>query len=186
MNRLSRYLEPIKVAGESLDDKFEAYRMDNHVGDNQMRKNVGLGTCSCCDYFTLNNHSIFLIEKTNLTKTIRNYKAEFDYLQDHQKIIKIISKLIKQENWMKVYGSMLVICRLTLKCNQLKDLLKNKSYTFLLVSSGDDKLEDHIFYEYLVSFISNELKSQLSRELVKDVKIVPSDMFNQFLSKNEL
>ena len=173
MNHLTQYLEEINVAGISLGENYQAYRMDGTEVDRQMRIDAGLGTCSCCDYFILENNLVVLIEETQLTKTITRLKGIYSYL-DVADLNQIITDLIKQENQIKVYGSMLVICRLTSKCSNLEDLLRNRRYVFWLVASDNVNSEAHLFYESLVPSILHNLRSQLSSKVVADVKILPS------------
>ena len=174
MTCLKRYLEPIRVAGEVLDSKLQAYRMDSTEANKKMRTDAGFGMCSCCDYFLLGDKSVILIEETQLTNTITRLKDEFSYLNNSDQI-QIIKKLIKMENQNKVYGSILVILGLRIACNKLESIFENKSYVFWLVASGEGRREDHMFYEQMTRFILSDLRSQLSRQLVRDVKIIPAD-----------
>lgn len=181
MNNLTRYLEEINVAGISLGREFQAYRMDGTEVNRQMRIDAGLGTCICCDYFLLDNDSIVLIEETQLIETIINLKKKFSCLKKLDQDW-IIEKLVKKENQVKVYGSMLVLCRLASKCNNLANLFQNKSYKFWLVTSGTDTTESYRYYDNMTKSILSDLRSQLSRELVDDVKIVPSKDLPNILS----
>ena len=179
MIHLAQYLENIDVDGVS----YQAYRMDGTAVNRQMRIDAGLGTCSCCDYFILDNDSVVLIEVTQLNQTITKLKKKYSYLNDlHRK--KIITKLIKQENRIKVYGSILVIYQLTSMCSDLANLLQNKSYKFWLVMTGKGKVnsEDYLFYEGLHANLKPALQGQLSPKLMKDVKIVPSQELPNILT----
>ena len=153
------------------------------TGNNDLRKHAGLGTCSCCDYFIFNEESVFLIEETQLTHTVntlRSYSRNLDGL-DRQKFIK---KQIKMGNQLKLYGSMLVLCRLAAVCRNVSDALQGKSYVFWLVASGEVDQEDHIYFESLRNQLFIELRGQLTRELVEDVKVLPSDRLEQVLIEN--
>ncbi len=116
MTAFDQFLEPIKVAGESLGDIHQAYRMDGNSPKPDMRRDAGLGTCNCCDYFMFaEDHIVVLIEETRLLEQVENLKIQYDYLEDNDKE-KFVKKYIRQENKLKVYGSMLVLCRLATVC----------------------------------------------------------------------
>ncbi len=55
MTCFEEYSEPIRIAGRVLDEGLQAYRMDSAENNKEMRIDVGLDTCSCCDYFLLRN-----------------------------------------------------------------------------------------------------------------------------------
>ena len=171
MNNLTQYLEEINVAGVS----YQAYRMDGTEVNRQMRIDVGLGTCSCCDYFILDNDSIVLIEDTHLRQKIIDLKDKYSYLCDLHKE-EIVTEIVKQENRIKVFGSIIVIFQLISKCSNLADLFQNKSYKFWLVITGKGKFnsEDYRYFEGLHASLKSALQGQLSRALLVDVKVVPS------------
>ena len=133
MNSLDKFLEPIKVAGKSMGNKYKAYKMDSNVANNNMRKMVGLGTCHCCDYFLPNDNSITLIEETQLLKTVEDIREEYDYLNDKDKK-DVVNVRIREEIQLKAYGAMLVLCRLAAKCANAKQLFRDKKYHFWLVA----------------------------------------------------
>ena len=56
---LEKFLEPIELAGTPLQD-HHAYRMDYKQSRPDMRLEVGLGTCNCCDYFMLSQDDTIL------------------------------------------------------------------------------------------------------------------------------
>ena len=112
-----------------------------------MRKTVGLGTCNCCDYLTIKDDTVVLIEETQLMEMIKNLKSEYQYLSEDDKS-KFVDKCILQENKLKVYGSMLVLCRLDTACNDAK-ILRKKRYDFWLVISGPYKKQDYRLFSLL-------------------------------------
>lgn len=68
MIALEKFLKPIELANTPLSETHRAYRMDGNSPQPDMRKDAGLGTCACCDYFATNTDSIFLIEETELLR----------------------------------------------------------------------------------------------------------------------
>ena len=76
---LEKFLEPIELAGTPLQD-HHAYRMDYKQSRPDMRLEVGLGTCNCCDYFMLSqDDTIILIEETRLIDQHRDLQNEYHY-----------------------------------------------------------------------------------------------------------
>ena len=184
MIALQQFLEPIEIAGRPLDEKYQAYRMDDGSDKPDMRKYAGLGPCSCCDYFMCeNDDSVVLIEETRLMETVKNLKSKYHYLADNDQT-KFVSKCIRQENRLKVYGSMLVLCRLAKTCKEAKDLLESKKYKFWLIVSGMDATEDAMVFDNLKDFLLNELKGALTGNIIDDVEIIPSNSFVNKLSEH--
>ena len=175
MIALSKFLQPIELAGTPLQN-HHAYLMDGILPQPDMRKDVGLGTCNCCDYFLISNGVVVLIEETQLLQDIKRLKTEYNYLigTDQEAFV---NENIRQENKLKAYGSMLVLCRLASVCKEAKDLFGTKKYKFWLVVSGMKKNKDTRFFRNWKSRFVSDLKSVLSGQIVADVEIVPSHVF---------
>ena len=180
---LDKYLEPIMVANRPLGGKHQAYRMDGNSSLPDMRINAGLGTCNCCDYFIPGHeNTVVLIEETQLVRQIKALKSQYQYLQvDDQ--TDFVSKCIRDENKLKVYGSMLVLCHLATACREVKEFLKAKKYRFWLVVSGMNTAEEKIVFDNLKDRLSQELKSVLTGKVLDDVEIIPSSVLVSKLSK---
>ena len=176
---LEKFLEPIELGGTPLED-HHAYRMDYKRSRPDMRTEVGLGTCNCCDYFILSkDDTIILIEETRLIDQHRNLQSEYHYLESTDQK-QFIDKYIRQENQLKAYGSALVLCRLSAICKDARDLLGTKKYKFWLVVSGMNEAQDALFFNNLKIDLLSNLRSVLSRQIVDEVEILPS---NEFVSK---
>ena len=184
MTALDQFLEPIEVAGESLGDIHQAYRMDGNSPKPDMRRDAGLGTCNCCDYFMFAKTDIVvLIEETQLMRTIERLKSKYHYLQsDHQ--TEFVNKYIRQENRLKVYGSMLVLCRLAAACKNTNQLPSTKKYKFWLVASGMNEPEDTRVFDNLKDRLFQELRSVLTGKVMDRVEIIPSDRLASKLAKH--
>ncbi len=170
---LDKYLMPITVADIPLDNDVHAYKMDGTEEHSDMRKDVGLGTCNCCDYFQIQKKNVLLIEETKL----------FDFV-DHLKLQGLrkteIIKRVRNENRLKVYGSMLILCRLVNKFNSICSLLKDKPFIFVILVSSDTKnVDDSRFYDALSTTFREDLKSVLSKKVVRDVEIGNPDWFRE-------
>ncbi len=182
MSGLNKYLSPITVAGKHLG-KFKAYKMDNTSPDSNMRKDVGLGTCNCCDYFQFKSGKVWLIEETDLTRTYLDQMKNAHYSQLRQSVRKkLIEDRIRDENRLKVYGSMLVLCRLATKYDCVSEKLKDKPVIFHLIDSHVQPDDGLRFYDNFSSKISQDLKGLLSSQLVEDVEILNSIMMQEKLS----
>ena len=138
-----------------------------------MRKDAGLGTCNCCDYFTIGDSVTVLIEETRLIAQIRNLNNKYHYLSDPSRR-KFIREQIRNENRLKVYGSMLVLCRSTAAHEDAKTLLGERKYDFWLVASGMDETEDTLFFDNMRDELFGDLRGVLTDNIVNDVKIIPS------------
>lgn len=184
---LDRFLESIQAADGSLAGPYRGYRMDDTSLDSNMRRTAGLGECNCCDYFVSNPRTVFLIEETRLPDTVKQLRNEYHYLdENHQQ--EFISKHVRQENRLKVYGSMLVLSRLALEFEDFKDILhtenERKKYRFWLVVSGMDRADVKILFQNLQSRLLQELRSVLAKETVEAVEIIPFDRLAAKLEKH--
>ncbi len=182
MTELGKYYEPIQVAGESLGKDYQAYRIDGVSPQANMRKDAGLGSCNSCDYFIFNENALILIEETRLLWQISDLKVEYSYLEERM-LTEFINKYIRDENKVKVYGSMLVLCRLSALSNNAKNLLNNKKYRLWLVASDMEEEEDTILFDNLKDRLLNELRSALTGEIMSNVEIIPSRVLISRLSK---
>ena len=171
MASIKQFLETIEVAREPI--KKMGYKMDSTTKNN-MRHLSGLGTCHCCDYFIKNKNSVVLIEETQLMQTIKGYKQEYDYL-NKQDLDKIQKARIREENILKVYGSLLVLCKLAIKHEDFRKLMEKQKYSFWLVIS-DAQLTDMISLQELQGKLTKALRSVLGKEMIDEIKVFPSDM----------
>ena len=182
---LEKFLEPIELGGTPLED-HHAYRMDYKQSHPDMRLEVGLGTCNCCDYFMLSkDDTIILIEETRLIEQHRNLQNEYHYLESTDQK-QFIDRYIRQENQLKAYGSVLVLCRLSAVCEDAKELLEAKKYKFWLIVSGMNETQDTIFFNNLKIDLLSNLRSVLSRQIVDEVEILPADEFVSKLSEHAI
>ena len=185
---LDRFLEPIRAADGPLAEPYRAYRMDGISPDPNMRRTAGLGECNSCDYFVSNHRTVFLIEETRLLDTVKQLRNEYRYLDENDKQ-EFISKHIRQENRLKVYGSMLVLSRLALESEDFKDILhtgnERKKYRFWLVVSGMDRADVKIWFQNLQSRLFQELRSVLAKETVEAVEIIPFDRLAAKLEEHD-
>ena len=179
---LADFLEPIKAADKMLDESCKGHRMDGMCPEPNMRATVGLGDCNCCDYFVSKDNIVVLIEETRLMETVNNLKGEYDHLEDDDKN-EFVDKCILQENKLKVYGSMLVLCRLNAVCNDAKSLLKDKRYDFWLVVSDPYKAKNSRAFSNLKNRLSGSLGGSLGK-MLNAVEVIPANELVAKLSGN--
>ena len=149
-----------------------------------MRKDVGLGTCNSCDYFQINDKDVWLIEETDLQQTQSDLKKKPEYRRlNNSERRELIDKLIRDENRLKVYGSMLILCRLAAKSECASNKLKDKPVTFLLIDSHVQHDEGLRYFDNISAKLSGDLKSLLSAEIVEGVQILNSKMMLKKLSE---
>lgn len=177
MSVFEEFLEDITVAGVPVAPKREAYRMDGNPPDPDMRGKAGLGTCNCCDYFIFGSgNEVILIEETQLSAQIGDLMQKYSYLdsadrRDH------VTKLILQENRLKAYGSLLVLCRLF--CREADGVTASisleRKYSFWLVASVSEPTDEVITIDYVRDQLFSELRSVLTAAVLDSVEIVPAD-----------
>ncbi|MCY4612065.1 MAG: hypothetical protein OXB94_00360 [Nitrospira sp.] len=180
MIALEKFLEPIQIAGSPLEN-HRAYRMD---GQPDMRKGAGLGTCACCDYFVTNTDSIFLIEETELLKSIKGWKKKVEYLNKNDQK-NFVDEKVKTENRLKVYGALLVLARLTNRYAEVRNLVGEKKYCFWLVVSGLSTAEDKRYIDNLKDHLTGALGGALSPEVMDKVEVFPANYLEGKLSANQ-
>ena len=188
---LDKYLEQIEVAGESLEgEAFKAYRMDDgsNRSDNDMRTDIGLGTCHCCDYFKVRTRDqeevVVLIEETQLMETLKNYKEEYKAIVDEKKKKEFLIQRVRDENILKVYGSLFTLCHGAAKYKELSDLVAGKKRDFWLVASDSDDVDDAPADEYINEEIFQNLQSMLKKDIIGEVKLLTAGQLKSVLGND--
>lgn len=172
---LEEFLEDITVAGAPLVPQHKAYRMDGESPD--MRKKAALGKCNCCDYFVFGSeNAVILIEETRLEDQIRNLMNKYDYLDSTDKRDHV-TKLMLQENRLKVYGSLLVLCRLFCGAadGAAASISLDTKYSFWLVASVSEQTDEVIPVDHLKDRLYGELRGLLSKTVMCSVEVVPAE-----------
>ena len=173
--RLSQFAEEIEsVSG------FKAYRMDNTAND--MCGAAGLGTCECCDYVTVSKdgQSVVLIEETDLGQTIVAFKQRHGYLNDEDQTALLYEDVLR-EHRLKLYGSMLVLCRLSSWWARVKAFLPENQFHYWLITTTDSS-DSSVLLDHLRDKLRNFLKSTLKKEMLTEVDIIPSTELDRKLS----
>ena len=160
----------------------------NNRSDDDMRTDIGLGTCHCCDYFTIRTRNeeevVVLIEETRLMATVENYKEEYKAIVDEKKKKELLIQRVRDENILKVYGSLFTLCHGAAKCPELLDLVAGKKRDFWLVASDSDDVDDAPADEYINEEIFENLQSMLHKDLIGEVKVLTAGQLKSVLSKD--
>ena len=175
---LSQFAEPIESAGGD----FKAYRMDSTTEVPDMRRAAGLGTCNCCDFVTVSkdNQSVVLIEETDLKCTKANLEKRYSYLNDDDQVALFHDQVLR-ENRLKLYGSMLVLCRLSSSQYDVKSFLPENKLQFWLVTTSTDA-PDFVLLDHLRDRLRDFLKTTLPKEMMNVVNVIPSTKLAEKLS----
>lgn len=180
MSSLDQFLKPIEIHGESLEQQYLAYKMDEPANQSSMRKFAGLGECNCCDYLYLQGETAVFIEETQLKRKKEDIENSHKYLNDQDKK-DIVKKRISEEMRLKAYGSMLVLCRLMSKLQNERNLAQVKKYDFWLVASSIGT-ETSKAFDNLKTLFLDMLKGALG-EVVNNVEFLDPETLKKRLSK---
>ena len=159
---LDRFLEPIEMAGVPIGQRYQAYKMDRDKGDD-MRRAAGVGKCNCYDYFITQGNVAVLIEETQFSRGYKDLLKKYDYLPEPIRK-RHVEGLIRTENRLKAYGSLLVLYRLAAVSSEVRLLLQTKKYKFWIVASDAKGSQDTVFI--------NNMEIQLRAELLSVLKLL--------------
>ena len=173
MTTLAEFLEEVHAAGKPVQPDMLAYRMDRTSPNLDMRVRAGLGTCNCCDYFTFSNGTVVLIEETRLGAQIQDILKKLAHLQDDDRKRHLLRSL-KHENRLKVYGSLLVLCRLARKLADKAEAAAVSGITNFWLVYSDDMDRDTRVVDRIRDELMRDLRGVLTRKVVGDVCIVPA------------
>ena len=145
-----------------------------------MRRDVELGTVHCCDFFMATNQAVVLLEETDLLKTVSRIEKEYRYLKGKDKG-DIINKKIRDENQLKAYGSMLVLCRLSAKNTEAKKLFEHRAFEFWLVA-GKMESDDEIYFDNIKDSLREYLTGVIGKQLLENVEVLSPDDLRKKIS----
>ena len=131
MTPIDQFRETIKIPGTG---DIKAFRMDGK-GKTGMRRHVKLGDCNCCDHFYVEGNKVVLVEDTHLLRKIKEIRRKVHYLNPSDMEDYVIG-FFRQENYVKVYGALLVLCLLSSKHREVKECINDKKKDFVLVADG--------------------------------------------------
>ena len=177
---ISRFWEQVQLSGQPALKNCHAYRMD---GNPHMGTVLNMGTCSCCDYFTLYKlNKILLVEDGQIGRKIKDLRNKYNFRKNDDRD-NFVREEIAKEHILKAYGSLLVLCRLSLLNQAGRNLIGNKRYEFWIVSTDTDQPGHALPFSHLKNFIKNRLKSVFSSSLVGDVHLLTFQDFKDKFPK---
>ena len=194
MTSLADFRRPILVAGKPLDSGATAYRMDGGKRDEKcpdMRGFAKLGTANCCDYFLPVGDAVVLIEESQLLRQmLESIAPGFSYLSEGD-LLNFAVQRFKWENRLKVYCSMLLLCRLASSADEarLRDEVREETrigrYDFWLVISDEVGPDDERILDNMTDDLQTELRGLLSKKGIREVKVLRRAELESRLSSGE-
>lgn len=172
LEKFGQFLEEIEISDRPLGDGYKAYRMDGGRQKPDMRAEIGLGTCHCCDYFKMQENVVILIDDTRLMETILKFKEEFDAMIEGEKKGKFLNRKICNENILKVYGSLIVLCYWMRKHADISNFIDEKKHDFWLIVSDVDNDDGRIAFDNLQDQLLSDLRTALKKDIIQDVQIL--------------
>lgn len=179
---LKNFLMPLEIRmanEETFEFGVKAYGIDKCLDTGISLKNqLRMDNFNSCDYIFITEEVIFLLEDSNL-------KAKKDDLQnnclrsvkDDASKEKLLRKIISDEQILKAYAGLLLLCRLISQSKEAMDLMKGKKKHFWVIINDDDP-SDPKGFDYLGEEISKTL-----RPLVSKVAVLGHEKANRILCK---
>lgn len=184
LEKFGQFLEEIEIADRPLGSRYKAYRINGGRQKPDMRAEIGLGTCHCCDYFKMRGDVIILIEDTRLMETISNSKEEFNAMIEGERKEKFLNRKICDENILKVYGSLIVLCCWMRKHADISNFIDEKKHDFELIVSDVDNDDDRIAFDNLQDQLLSDLRTALKKDIIRDVQILaPSELKSKLINE---
>ncbi len=163
-------LEIKELTGQTHVFPVKAYAVDKPVSSNgpTLQNEYRMGNFHCCDYFLVNENNVLLLEDSNLKEKKNDLEKRcLCYVQDEEIKKKFSAKIIKKEQVLKAYASLLLLCNLISQDRNAKKLMKNKEVHFCIVINDVDMSESHAFDNLSASLIGS------LGPIISDVVVVP-------------
>ena len=179
MKSFEYFLGPLEVKhlnGNIQKLPAQAYAVDKPCGDEKitLKGQFDMGQFHSCDYILVkeNKDKVLLIEDSNLKKgkeDLENKCLRFiqDGKQARENLFKKIMERIRDEQRLKAYASLLLLCLLTSKDKRAKKLLGGKEIHFWIIVIDGNASDIRAFEE-----IGDRLKGFL-RPFISDVRFIP-------------
>ena len=157
----------------------DAYRVDKPAREDGpiLRDKLEMGSFCCCDYIVVKENTVLLIEDTNLIQKRNDLERKcLCFIQEKEDKETFSVKIIKNENLLKAYGSLLLLYRLMSQSTEGEKLIQNKDIHFWLVVN-DGSSQDSRVFDNLRDTMQNSL-----RKLVANVAVHPLEKLEQELN----
>lgn len=178
-------LEVQHVNGDIRDLSVQAYAVDKPCGDDgiKLKDQFEMGQFHSCDYIIAkkDKDKVLLIEDSNLGKGKKDLEKKYlPFMRQSSKARKKLSEKvvekIRDENRLKAYASLLLLCRLISEDSGAKKLIAGKKIHFWVIVTDGVSSDFHAFES-----IGSKLGRCL-RPLVSDVAFLPLKEAEQKLS----
>lgn len=193
---LTKYVE-IEVANSGQPFRFPveaAYAVDKPADDCKkgpvLRKELKMDSCHCCDYIIPRKDEIILLEDSNLKEKKKQLEYEWLYFGEFtreeeiknifsKKLQEKILKTIKNEQLLKAYASLWLLCRLVSQNTEAEELMENKQIWFVVIINdiSDNREQEFRAFQNLGSRIRSSLGA-----LIK-VRVLPLKEAKKLISQ---
>lgn len=124
------------IDGEPRSLPVEVFSIEKRRDKNgdTLRNKFDMGSCHCCDYIFVDKDKVLLLEDSNLEKKKQDLEDKcLCFIQDEESRKKFLKKIIKDEQVLKAYAGLLLLCRLTSQDEEAKNLMKTKKIHFWVI-----------------------------------------------------
>ncbi len=189
MKSLQYFLGPLEVEHLNKDvQKFplQAYAVDKPCGEEgiRLKDQFKMGSFHSCDYILAeeNRDKVLLIEDSNLRRAKEDLENKlFRFMQDDDQARKILHRKIvekiRDENRLKAYASLLLLCCLVSKDADAKNLIEGKEIHFWVIVT-DGVASDFRVFDEIGSSLTGSLKP-----FVSGVELIPLKEAEQKLNE---
>ena len=126
----------------------------------------------CCDYIVPKENKVLLLEDSNLKEKKKQLEYEWlcfrEFMGEEEirnlfskKLQEKVLKIIKNEQLLKAYASLLLLCRLISQNVEAEELMKNKEIWFIVIINdiSDNQEREFRAFQNLGSRIRNSLNT---------------------------
>ncbi len=128
-----------------------------------------MDTFHCCDYiFVPDDNEVLLIEDSNLkSKRDDLEKKTISSVINLESVPQLSDRLIRDEQLLKAYASLLLLCRLFAQDETATKKMQGKNIRFLFIINDADPTDSQLF-DYLENKIAPTLRPLVDKVLVRD------------------
>ncbi|MDD9820965.1 MAG: hypothetical protein OXR07_08835 [Nitrospira sp.] len=134
-----------------------------------LKHELRMDTFHCCDYiFVPDDNEVLLIEDSNLkSKRDDLEKKTVSSVGNRESGPQLSDRLIRDEQLLKAYASLLLLCRLFAQDETATKKMQGKNIRFLFIINDADPTDSHLF-DYLENKIAPTLRPLVDKVLVRD------------------
>lgn len=175
---------PLKIRmadGKTFEFDVEAYGIDKCLDNGVSLKNqLMMDSFHCCDYIFVAEKAIFLLEDSNLKAKKNDLQNNcLCSVKDEASKKKFLRKIIKDEQILKAYAGLLLLCRLTSQSKEAMNLMKGKEKHFWVIINDADSSDPKGF-----DYLREEIR-RILRPLISTVAVLDPEKANRILCKHQ-